>query len=78
MSRLTTEQMNELAEYLRGSAGSLSGALDVLFGIDEADFVLEDCYKLDARIFECEDCGWWCGEDERSFVKDDVCAECTS
>ncbi len=70
--------MNELAEHLRGSAGSLPDALGVLFGLDEDDLVLEDYYELDSRIFECEDCGWWCGEDERSFVKDDVCEECTT
>lgn len=30
---------------------------------------------FDELLFECETCGWWCGDDDRSD-DDNVCTEC--
>ncbi len=67
----------KVAEELRGTANSLQGALQAmdLEGLDD-DLVF--CGKLDALVFECTECGWWCLQEEMAEHPDDewVCTDC--
>lgn len=57
---------DRVAEKLEGTCVSLEQALELL-GLD--DGLIDDgdfCHALDARVFCCEDCGWWCGPDEQN------------
>jgi hypothetical protein len=67
----TTARARAISVELIGTAKSLS------------DFAVEDeindpifCDELKSLAFECDECGWWCGEEERNGV--DVCDECTA
>lgn len=63
--------VEELADRLRGTCNSLTdeeqGWIESVPGFAEA---------LDAKVFLCEQCGWWCGEDEYG-KKDMHCDECS-
>lgn len=63
-------KFNDLLYFLQGSCNSLTE--------DNQEF-LEDNNLLERfnnEIFMCEECGWWCGDDERSETQDDMCDEC--
>lgn len=77
--KLTDAQMQELCEDLRGTTLDINEALARIPGLEGVtfdDFTPADCGELDMAIFECQQCNWWCGQDEASETKDDVCAEC--
>lgn len=61
---------NEVADALRGTAGSLADHATPE-EMDDKEFLEE----LDLRVFECEVCGWWCGSDEESATPM-TCDEC--
>lgn len=63
-------KFNDLIYYLQGSCNSLTE--------DDRGFLQDNnlLERFDSDIFECETCGWWCGDDERSEDQDDVCSEC--
>ena len=77
---LTDSQIEALANYLRGTAGSIDGALEALeMPIRyEVDMTYADCLMLDSKVFCCTICDWWCGADEHGENEGDdfVCAEC--
>ena len=64
--KLTAEQVRDLAAHLRGSCGTLEGALLSLFGIEEDDLTVPDNEAIDDEIFCCDRCNWWCGTEEMS------------
>lgn len=63
--KLTTDQIDELAEELRGTVSSINYTLEDLFNIDSF-FDLDDdtLRQIDEIVFECEHCGWWYSTDE--------------
>jgi hypothetical protein len=67
--------IDALISYLQGTCNSLNDGLDVQ-GRDDMDMTSEDFAAVDAEIFLCRDCGWWCGVDERSEDDDDMCTDC--
>ena len=63
----------EIIDYLNGSGNwSLSEKEEARF--DDAEF----CAKLDAQIFNCTCCTWWCPieEVETSSMGEQVCTTC--
>jgi hypothetical protein len=69
------EFMAELIEHLRGTCKSLAqGCTD--FGTDEDLLCQEDLAAIDAEIFLCESCGWWCERSEEKEDEPGVCIEC--
>lgn len=69
MSSARLERLHQCAAELEGSSQALESVLTEAEAADE-DF-LED---LDSYVFQCETCGWWCNEDERT--DGDVCIDC--
>ena len=67
--KLTLEQIHDIAEDLRGTCQDIN---EEKFGeLDSGDLA-----EIDSLVFECEQCGWWCGTDEMSSDIDQVCDEC--
>jgi hypothetical protein len=71
---LTQEQIDDIAETLRGTATSLEEQLE-RYDTDFATVTVEDCRALDELVFCCDACGWWCGRDEESD-EPGVCDDC--
>lgn len=76
---LTSERAQVVADHVRGTAMSLTAALEQL-GYDDGladDPAFSDA--LDGHVFECESCGWWCGNDELATNTDAsfICDDCT-
>jgi hypothetical protein len=71
---LTDAQMEELCNHLRGSCGSLEGALLSLFGMEQNGLTHEDEAEFDSMLFLCSICGWWC--DTEGLSNDDGNQEC--
>lgn len=71
---LGTIQIQELVGFLVGTTGSLPDALGLLFGLDENKLTLSDCWAIDAKMFLCDECGWWCSEED--LFQNSICTEC--
>lgn len=65
----TSERAHEVADDLKGTARDLSE-----FATAEEINNIKFCCELDALIFSCQLCGWWCDVDE--MEQDDICIEC--
>jgi hypothetical protein len=76
--KLSDEQLDQLIEYLRGTANSLSDGLRAigLEDLDETELHEDTLKRIDDEIFVCEQCGWWCGNDEYG-KKEGHCDECS-
>lgn len=75
---MTTEMTPETQKEFNKAVETFRGTCNTLIGSDEMQF-LEDndlLEKWDQEIFECNECGWWCGDDERSEDDGEVCQEC--
>jgi len=59
----------EIADDLIGTARDLDE-----FATDEEINNYKFCCELDAIIFQCESCGWWCGVEE--MTDDNICDDC--
>lgn len=59
--KITDEQLEEIITYLEGSCLSLTEGVSQVVHNDADDTWLTQAQRerLDSRIFECEDCGWW-------------------
>lgn len=69
-------KIEEFVEYMRGSSNSLNQGLDT-FEIDEDELTADDYNYIDSEIFECEECNWWCSQDERSEDEGgNTCQDC--
>jgi len=68
MTPETEKRLRDLADSLRGSCRLLDD--------EERDLVDEAPEFFDTLVFCCEECGWWCGEDEYGR-KDMHCDECS-
>lgn len=64
----------ELIEDLKGTPSSIDVALPAEM-IPE-DLTTEDHEKIDAEIFQCDRCGWWCEQDE-NHNGDEICEDCS-
>lgn len=80
MTKLTREQVDQIADTLRGQcARSLEEVVKEDHGIDPDDLDIEDHLALDEKVFCCEKCGWYCDIDELSERADGntlFCDEC--
>lgn len=74
---LTPDQLEQIRHDLAGQC--MHGLSDVLeaMGIDYDELTPDDLDEIDARVFLCERCSWWCDADE---LDDDsanmTCEEC--
>lgn len=79
MSIETTTDYEQLArdaaERLQGTCQSLTILLEEL-GHPEAEDVSAFTETLDAEVFCCDTCGWWCEQSEMSEDEDWVCDDC--
>ncbi len=68
----------DIAHELRGTCKHLSAILEEN-DMDGADNDLEFCRRLDAVVFCCESCEWWCEVDEMAEEGDShgVCFDCS-
>jgi hypothetical protein len=69
----TRERIDEIIDFLRGTCLTLAAALE-----DDEDGEDEDLTAgIDAEIFECAGCGWWCEQSEaHEGPMGDVCDDC--
>lgn len=72
------ELSRQVAEALKGQA--TNDLRDVLkeIGRPELENSVSFCMDVDAQVFKCEACGWWCDEEEKSGGTGSgwVCEEC--
>jgi len=67
--------INDLIESLNGTCNSLDSALPE--GMEYDDLTTEDHAEIDANIFCCATCGWWCEIGGANSGDDgDVCGDC--
>lgn len=55
---LTQQQLNGLADKLRGTCTTISEAIERL-GISELDALDAEDLLLDVNCEQCQHCGWW-------------------
>lgn len=70
---MTPAELQEFIEETRGTASSP----------DLTQFTADELAEIDQQIFECDQCGWWCGTDEEyagdlDLGTDRLCDECGS
>jgi hypothetical protein len=79
---LTREQIQRIAEDLRGTTQSLEKVISDELGEEIEDICIlshASLVSIDELVFNCDICGWWCGTDEYSPDEDQtgqVCDEC--
>jgi hypothetical protein len=75
---LTKEQVAVLVYDLVGTTQDLDLYLEAEFNIaDREKLAAVTLEEIDSYMFECEYCGWWCDDDERSENGyEDICKEC--
>lgn len=76
--RLTDAQIERLAYRLQGSCQSLDEAAEFECGISEDEMTVDDCHALDALVFCCERCGWWCEQSEMAEGDEWICDDCSN
>ncbi len=74
---MTPERADEIVHQLLGTCRGIDELLDE--GEDPYDDVLTGA--IDAEIFCCDDCGWWCeiceaNVEESAKRNNDVCTDC--
>ena len=71
---MNQEQVNDLILELQGNCKSLS---DI---VDEGLLTKDNYEQIDDQIFQCEQCGWWVGNDEEGQYTDStgekICLDC--
>jgi REP element-mobilizing transposase RayT len=66
MYRLTTEEIDQIIDFLQGSCNSLDVAIELcieedgVHGLSDIQNDMELFNRIDHSIFECSQCGWWC------------------
>lgn len=61
---------------LQGTCQSLDEAVGFELDLSEGELAAVDCHALDALVFCCECCGWWCEQSEMSETMDWMCDDC--
>lgn len=74
MTKTVRQIAEEVAYELMGSSKSLLSALEHRER-EDLEMNTEFCAVIDSLVFECTDCGWWCGIDE--MEGDWTCGDCT-
>jgi hypothetical protein len=76
---LTDALWNTVVDYLRGTCLSLDDAVTALAAQELADH-MPFLNHLDQEIFCCNQCGWWCDQDEEASedhgLDEWTCTEC--
>lgn len=75
---ITTEQFEDLKEYIEGSCLTLDEAMNTLFELSEDDLSKEQIENLWEDIFKCSTCGWWFEMGEESGIDESelICNNC--
>jgi hypothetical protein len=73
MDKPIITMMQEIAEELRGTCGTLDAALEER-GFELDSLPPEMLRELDEAVMLCETCGWWC--DSHELNDDNNCNEC--
>lgn len=71
---ITSEKLNEVAEYLQGTANSLGDALET-FSLDIDEGVLQE-KLLDVDVEICGHCYWWHEVCELEHSEEHGCGHC--
>lgn len=75
---LTKKQVNELADRLLGTPDNLENVVKELFQVSSSKIDPASLQDVDDRVFECSECGWWCGihdlADDTGY--DLICQDC--
>ena len=72
---LNEEQLNKLINHLQGSCDNIDSYIEEEFDADSLS--TENYATIDQAIFLCDECGWWCSQDENSEkVEEWVCEDC--
>lgn len=68
--------IQKLIESLQGTCSTIEEHLPE--GMEWVDLTKEDHEAIDAEIFLCEQCGWWCERNEESEQEEYVehCKDC--
>lgn len=75
--RAETFDINELIEALRGTCSNIEDHLPE--GMHWHDLTTQDHNSIDAEIFLCDTCGWWCEALECNTDPEDgqyICDDC--
>lgn len=72
MADMTHERAMIIVEELTGTCKDV----DAVLGDDEDAMDPVLCATIDAEIFECETCGWWCEWSEESERLPRNCTDC--
>lgn len=75
--KLTQDQVHELHAHLCGTCDTSLNTMLEDWGLEEDDLTLADLQEIDALMFICVSCGWWCDVDEMAEVDGELtCVEC--
>lgn len=72
--RPTNFDVHELIQSLQGTCTTTDEHLPD--GMSWDDLTKEDHKTIDNEIFLCEECGWWCENDE--YHEGELCNDCYS
>jgi hypothetical protein len=75
MILLTPPQINVIVDDLTGTPHDLGDTIQELTGLPLDQIDLTSLEEIDARVFQCEACGWWCEVGEMGD-SEDVCMDC--
>lgn len=73
--KLNEDQLNELTDYLLGSSLSINDGLSTM-GLVVEQLDLSSFDDIDATMFRCDWCGWWCDSDDN--CGDQCCYQCSA
>jgi hypothetical protein len=75
---ITSEQLEQLKEYLQGSCLTIGEAMNDLFELSEDDLSDEQIEDLWTDNFKCSNCGWWFEMGEESGIDESelICNDC--
>lgn len=77
MGILTQRALSGLVEYLQGSCQTLEEGVNTVLGFELDELTQDDLQSIDEVIFICNECGWWCSQDENAGTEDSwVCTDC--
>jgi len=78
MVEFTTEEIEQIINYLQGTCKSIDDAIYDIFGEDRDinDLSAGDYASIDERIFLCNTCGWWYEQGEMAENDNWECEGC--
>jgi hypothetical protein len=76
--KLTQDQVHEIHAHYCGTCGESYEPTLNDWGLTEDDLTIADLQEIDALMFICVACGWWCDVDEMADGGDGelMCDKC--